>query len=146
MILVSHDEQPWEEWRPGVFSRAWATASSGAQQVRTAEQTLEPGCEAPPHWHYFEENITVIRGRAEMTINDEVAYVDPGHTVIVPSTHVHGFRSVGDERLHIIAAMAWPINEINYVENEHEIWRAGELVGDGVRRRLTTTVATPVGT
>lgn len=136
MIVVSHDSLPWEEWRPGVHSRAWATASNGARQLRIAEQTLEPGCEAPLHWHYFEENLTVFDGCAEVTVDGDVAELGPGHTVIVPSTAVHGFRSVGESRLHVIASMGWPINEIQYVSKEQELWRAGELIGDGARRRL----------
>ncbi|MBS1895527.1 MAG: cupin domain-containing protein [Actinobacteria bacterium] len=136
MLLISHDNEPWEEWRPGVHSRAWATASNGACQVRIAEQKLEPGCEAPPHWHYFEENITVVAGLAELSVGEETAEVGPGNTVIVPATARHGFRSVGDVPLHVIASMGWPINEINYESNPDEIWRAGERVGDGSRRRM----------
>lgn len=145
MLVISHDDQPWEEWRPGVQSRAWATASVGAQQVRIAEQTLDAGCEAPLHWHYFEENITVVEGCARVTVGGASVEIGPGHTVIVPSMEVHGFGSVGAERLRVIAAMGWPINEMNYVSNPNEIWRAGEVVDDGRRRKLRLA-ADPVHT
>jgi quercetin dioxygenase-like cupin family protein len=137
MIVVDHEKTAWEEWRPGVRSRAWATAASGARQVRIAEQVLEPGNQAPLHWHYFEENITVMAGRGRFTVDGETVELGPGNTVIVPSMAVHGFVSVGDEPLHIIASMGWPINEMNYVDQPDAVFRAGETVDSGARRRLT---------
>jgi quercetin dioxygenase-like cupin family protein len=136
MIVVDHEKTEWEEWRPGVRSRAWATAASGARQVRIAEQVLDPGKEAPLHWHYFEENITVLRGRGRFTVDGETVELGPGHTVIVPSMAVHGFVSVGEEPLYIIASMGWPINEMNYVDRPESVYRAGEVVDSGARRRL----------
>ncbi|MFC5264597.1 cupin domain-containing protein, partial [Kribbella qitaiheensis] len=94
-----------QEWCPGVRSRAWATAATGARQVRIAEQILEPGNEAPLHWHYVEENITIMAGRGRFTATGETVELGPGHTVIVQSVAMHGFVSVGDEPLHIIVSM-----------------------------------------
>jgi quercetin dioxygenase-like cupin family protein len=136
MIVVDHEKVEWEEWRPGVRSRAWATASSGARQIRIAEQVLDPGTEAPLHWHYFEENITVTAGKGRFSVDGETVELGPGHTVIVPSTAVHGFKSIGDEPLRVIASMAWPINEMNYVDQPDVVWRAGETVDSGRRRQL----------
>jgi quercetin dioxygenase-like cupin family protein len=141
MIVVDHEEVEWEEWRPGVRSRAWATASSGARQIRIAEQVLDPGMEAPLHWHYFEENITVIAGVARFSVDGEIVELGPGHTVIVPMMAVHGFQSIGDEPLHVIASMAWPINEMNYVDQPDVVFRAGETVDSGRRRRLQAKAA-----
>lgn len=138
MIIIDHKELEWEEWRPGVRSRAWATAANGAQQVRIAEQMLDVGKQAPPHWHYFEENITVTAGVGRFKIDGVETELDSGHTVIIPPTAVHGFISIGDEPLHIIASMSWPINEINYVDDEDAIWRVGERVLNGKRRLVRT--------
>ncbi|MDI9979564.1 cupin domain-containing protein [Rhodococcus sp. IEGM 1307] len=139
MIVVDHEKTEWEEWRPGVRSRAWATAASGARQVRIAEQILDPGNEAPPHWHYFEENITIVAGLGRFTVDGETREFGPRHTVIVPSMAVHGFASIGEEPLHIIASMGWPINEMNYVAQPEAVFRVGETVDSGRRRRLTET-------
>jgi hypothetical protein len=49
---------------------------------------------------------------------------------------VHGFESIGDEPLHIIAAMGWPINEAYYVDDPYAVHRAGETLNAGQRRRL----------
>lgn len=137
MIVVNHKEQPWEEWRPGVVSRAWATAATGAQQVRIAEQIFDADMEAPIHWHYFEENITVLQGQAEFWVDGERRKVGPDTTVIVLATVRHGFRNISHEPLHILASMSWPINEIIYEDDEPgEAWRAGELVDDGARRKV----------
>jgi quercetin dioxygenase-like cupin family protein len=139
MIVVDHEEQQWEEWRPGVYSRAWATASTGALQVRIAEQRLDPGTQAPTHWHYFEENITVVAGEAEIWVEDERRRLGSGNTVIVHATKRHGFESVGDEPLHVVVSMSWPINEINYDGAEAgTAYRAGELVNGGARRKVGT--------
>jgi|SRR5882757_6042700 len=136
MLVVDHEQEGWEEWRPGVRSRAWATATSGARQVRIAEQILEPGNHAPLHWHYFEENITILRGKGRFHVDGETRELGPGNTVIVPSMAVHGFVSIGDEDLHIVASMGWPVNEINYVDDPDAIYRAGEYGDSGRRRRL----------
>ncbi|GAA3056237.1 hypothetical protein GCM10010464_21260 [Pseudonocardia yunnanensis] len=136
MIVTDHEKPEWDEWRPGVRSRAWATAANGARQIRVAEQILEPGNKAPLHWHYFEENITIIGGRGRFTVDGETVELGPGNTVIVPSTAVHGFESIGDEPLHIIAAMGWPINEAYYVDDPYAVHRAGETLNSGQRRRL----------
>lgn len=139
MIVVKHEEQPWEEWRPGVVSRAWATAATGAKQVRIAEQIFEPGTGAPTHWHYFEENITVMSGRGEFWVDGEHQVLELGTTVVVLATSRHGFRNVGDEPLHILASMSWPINEIIYEDDElGEAWRAGEALDGGARRKVGT--------
>jgi quercetin dioxygenase-like cupin family protein len=136
MLVIDHDQVDWEEWRPGVRSRAWATASNGAKQVRIAEQILDSGNRAPLHWHYFEENITVVGGAARFHVDGEIAEAGPGTTVIVPSTAVHGFLSIDDTALHIIASMGWPINEMHYVDDPFTVYRAGEIADSGARRRL----------
>ena len=136
MLVVDHKKLGWDEWRPGVRSRAWATAANGVRQVRIAEQILEPGNKAPMHWHYFEENITIIAGRGRFIVDGETAYLGIGNTVIVSSMAVHGFDSIGDESLHIIAAMAWPINEAYYIHDPYAVYRAGETLDSGQRRRL----------
>lgn len=136
MYIINHEESQWVEWRPGVRSRAWATASSGAKQIRIAEQILDQGTQAPPHWHYFEENITVIAGAAHFQVDGEFVELGSGNTVIVPSTAVHGFVSIGDEPLHIIAAVAWPIQEIHYEDNANVFYRSGEVGSDGSLRRI----------
>ena len=119
MIVIDHDELEWDEWRPGVRSRALATATNGAKQIRIAEHILEPGNKAPKHWHYLEGDITIITGRGRFTIDGETVELGAANTVIVPSMAVHGFDSIGDEPLHIIAAMAWPINEAYYVDDPY---------------------------
>jgi quercetin dioxygenase-like cupin family protein len=142
VLIVPHDNQPWEESSPGVHSRAWAAAASGARQVRIGEQTLEPGCEMPLHWHYCEENITVMSGVARMAVAGELAEVGSGETVIIPSLDVHAVRNAGDNVLRIITAMGWPIDEMNYVDRPGEIWRAGETVGRHGIRRLGSVLET----
>lgn len=139
MIIVNHNEQPWEEWRPGVVTRVWATAATGAQQMHVMEQIIEPGTGAPTHWHYFEENITVLSGRGEFWVEGEHCVLEPGATVVILATSRHGFRNVGDGPLHILALMSWPINEIIYEDDEPgEAWRAGEAVHGGTRRKVGT--------
>lgn len=139
MIVVDHNEQPWEEWRPGVVTRVRVAAATGAQQLHVAEQILEPDTGAPTHWHYSEENITVLRGRAEFWVDGEHRVLGPGTTVVVLATSRHGFRNCGDEPLHILASLSWPINEIIYEGDEPgEVWRAGEATNGGARRKVGT--------
>ena len=121
MIFVEHSEQPWHEWRPGVVTRMWSGASAGAVAMHMGEQFFEPGTGAPPHWHYYEEHVTFISGKAEVIVDGERAVLEAPATVVFLPRSVHTFRNIGDERLHIVGATNWPVNESFFVDEDGTI-------------------------
>lgn len=133
MIIVSHEEQPWEEWRPGVWTRAWSGASLGSNEMMMGEQRFVPGGQSPLHWHYSEEQVTVLTGEAEAWCDGEVVEVGGGHTLIFPARSMHGFKNIGEDELHIVGGFPWPFLEAYFkhdppgvVTREYEAWNNGQ--------------------
>lgn len=118
MIYVRHDEQLWHTWRPGVTARMWSGAAGGAVAMHMGEQFFEPGTGAPLHWHYYEEHVTVLSGKAEVYYDGEKQILEGGTTVVFLPQKVHGFVNIGQEPLHICGATNWPVNESFFVDEE----------------------------
>ena len=112
MLIVSHCDQPREEWRPGVVSRIDVSVRYGATQLCIFEQWLEPETGPPTHIHPVEEVLTVLEGEAEMWIDNEHQVLVSGHSLIVPAGKPHGFRNVGAGVLHMRAVRAAPYMEM----------------------------------
>ena len=132
MIIIVHEEQPWEEWRPGVLTRAWSGASLGWSDMLLGEQKLVPGGQSPLHWHYSEEQVTILSGTAEAHCDGELVVLPHGHTVVFPPRSMHGFKNIGDEELHIVGGFPWPFLEAYFkhdppgvVTREYEAWNDG---------------------
>ena len=109
MLIVDHQDQEWEQWRPGVRTRMRVSAKTGTVQLCVFEQWCDPGCGAPSHLHTVEEVLTVLAGRAEVWIGEERATVTAGQSVIVPASRRHGFQNTGEATLHIEAILAAPV-------------------------------------
>ncbi|MBP1887448.1 cupin domain-containing protein [Sinorhizobium mexicanum] len=106
MKILSHADQPLEEWRPGVQTRMNVAATVGASELCIFEQWVLPGAGAPDHFHFVEEVLTVLAGEAEIRLGGERAVLTPGQSLIVPAGLRHGFRNIGPAMLHIHAVLA----------------------------------------
>ena len=135
MQLNRHEDSPWQDWRPGVKTRVWSSASQGANSLHMGEQICQPGTGAPYHWHYYEEHITIFSGTAEVKIDGKTAIVEGPATVIVPPRLHHGFTNVGEGELRIIGATSWPILEAGMVDDPDGVLVRGWEPGYGYRRR-----------
>jgi hypothetical protein len=111
MKAITHQNDAWEAWRPGVESRMLVSARNGAAQLCMFEQWVGPGVGAPTHRHPVEE--------AHMTLT-------AGQSLIVPAGRLHGFRNRGSTRLHIHAVLASPIFEAT-PEGATEVTRRWEV-------------------
>ena len=80
MKAITHQNDAWEAWRPGVESRMLVSARNGAAQLCMFEQWVGPGVGAPTHRHPVEEVLTVREGEAEMWI-EESAHDAVGGTI-----------------------------------------------------------------
>jgi mannose-6-phosphate isomerase-like protein (cupin superfamily) len=135
--IYYHNESPWQDWRPGVRTRLWSGAIFGAAQAHMGEQIIQPGSGTPRHTHYYEEHLTVFRGRAEITVGDETATVDGPATVVVPPMTNHSFKNVGDGELHIIGASPWPMLQAEIPDDpDGAVWIGWEPGNEFQRRRL----------
>lgn len=135
--VIDHSRHQWEERRPGVTSRAWSGAIFGSAEITIVEQKMAPGTRSPLHWHYVEEQIVLLAGKADIMCDSETRTVGAGNTVIFPARAIHGFENVGEDELHIIGAWPWPFFELYF---EHDppgvVTRQYEALGDGQLRKL----------
>jgi len=111
MKAVTHQDDAWEAWRPGVKTRMLVSAVNGSAQLCVFEQQVVPGVGAPTHRHRVEEVLTVREGEAEMWIENERVTVRSGQSLIVPAGRMHGFHNSGEGILHIHAVLAAPVFE-----------------------------------
>ncbi len=66
MRIVDLNQEPREEWRPGVLTRMRVSAANGGAQLCLFEQWCEPGHGAPTHLHAVEEVLHVLDGEADV--------------------------------------------------------------------------------
>lgn len=114
MRVVDLENLPVEAWRPGVKTRMKVSAAHGASQLCIFEQWCEPGHGAPTHLHAVEEVLHVLRGQADVWIEDLHATLTAGQLVVVPAGRKHGFSNNGGEVLHIESTLAAPVFEAAY--------------------------------
>lgn len=120
MQIIDHNVQSTEEWRPGVLTRMKVSAITEAAALCIFEQWVAPGSGARTHSHPVEEVLTVLKGQAELWLDDERETVSTGQSVIVPAGRWHGFRNTGSETLHMQAILAAPSFEASY-EGQPEV-------------------------
>jgi quercetin dioxygenase-like cupin family protein len=124
MKLITHDKQGVEDWRAGVATRMLVSAQTGSAQLCVFEQYCEPGLGAPMHMHAVEEVLTVVDGRAEITVGGETVIADGGHSVIIPAGVMHGFKNIAPSGiLHMRAILASCIFEASYEDKREQTRR-----------------------
>ena len=122
MHIIDHEQQPSEQWRPGVLTRMHVSAATGSVQLCVFQQWCDPGKGAPAHLHAVEEVLTVLAGEAEIWIEAERTRLRAGQSMIVPAGRKHGFRNIGDGMLHVQATLAAPIFEASF-DDSNEVSR-----------------------
>lgn len=114
MIVTDHASQPAEDWRPGVTTRMFHAANTGAAQLCIFEQWCDPGLGAPEHLHAVEEVLDVLEGKAEIWLDEATLVIAAGQSLLIPAGHWHGFRNTGSDTLHVRATLAAPVFEASY--------------------------------
>lgn len=122
MKVLSHEDLPLEEWRPGVTTQMRVSALGQSHQLCIFEQWCEEGLGAPTHLHAVEEVLEVLSGTAEIWLGDDKAVVRANQSIVIPAGHWHGFRNTGDGTLHVRATLASPVFEASY-QDRNEISR-----------------------
>jgi quercetin dioxygenase-like cupin family protein len=114
MQVVDHNKQPREEWRSGVKTMMRASAINGSAQLCIFEQWCDPGHGAPTHVHATEEVLHVLKGSADVWIDNDHVTLTDGQSAIVPAGRRHGFSNNGSAMLHIMSTLASPVFEAAY--------------------------------
>ncbi len=82
----------WEEVRPGVRRKGFRSANA-----LLVLNELQPGMEARPHSHPFEQLVYILKGRVRFTVGDEVHELEPGGLCVIPPDATHFADVLGDE-------------------------------------------------
>lgn len=106
MNRIVHGTQEKEEWRAGVLTRMRVSELTGSKALCIFEQWCAPGTGAPKHTHEVEEVLSVISGKVEIWLGDNILILTQDESLIVPAGLEHGFRNIGDGELHMHAILA----------------------------------------
>lgn len=114
MTVIDHNQQPRDEWRPGVMTKMRVSGAVGTAQLCVFEQWCDPGMGAPTHLHAVEEILSVVAGEADVWVGAERRRLTAGQSCVVPAGHKHGFVNTGTDTLHVMAILASPVFEAAY--------------------------------
>lgn len=67
---------------------------------------IYPGGSIPIHDHITVESYTVLKGRGEITVDDETKEIGPGDFVYISEGRRHGLRNTGSEDMHMMFVYA----------------------------------------
>lgn len=104
MSVMQHAEQgPWRTSRSGLETRTIVSRECGAGSVVVWEQMLQPGQRIPPHYHEFEETLTVLAGELQVRLADELHLAHAFSTIFVAPGVAHSLQNVGTEPALLLA-------------------------------------------
>jgi putative monooxygenase len=118
MPVISHQQIPEIEMRPGIRGQFLASKDHGARGVCLLVNTVDPGAAAPLHKHTVEETMLVLEGTVWVRVGDERYTVGPHHTVIIPAETPHAWGNAGPG----VAKLLWafggpdPFGDSTYLE------------------------------
>jgi quercetin dioxygenase-like cupin family protein len=91
---------------PGIEHVTLAGNSDGLSSLSIWKQCLAPRTETPPHRHDCEEVVICESGKGELLIEGRVERFEGGTTLVIPRNVPHQIFNVGDEPMHLVAALA----------------------------------------
>lgn len=108
MPIISHQQIPEIEMRPGIRGQFLASKEQGARGVCLLVNTVEPGAAAPLHKHTVEETMLVLEGTVWVRVGEERHTVGPKHTVIIPAETPHAWGNAGSSVAKLLWAFGGP--------------------------------------
>lgn len=79
-----------------------AAVANGENRITTGMSIYPVGSGAPLHSHNCDEHVTVLEGRAEVSIDGKTTTIEQFDTTYIPSPLPHFFRNIGDTPLRIL--------------------------------------------
>jgi mannose-6-phosphate isomerase-like protein (cupin superfamily) len=88
---------------PGAGFRTVAGPEQGLTGFLVATGRLAAGEGGPLHLHHGDEVLRILSGDLEVTVGDEVRLCGAGDIVAVPADTLHGFQTITEVRLEVVA-------------------------------------------
>jgi quercetin dioxygenase-like cupin family protein len=116
MGFVRHrqSERSWDDVEPaaydhpelaGVERHDLIAGGDGAPNYHVRYFHVEPGKRTAREHHPHDHGVVIQRGRARVTLGDDVHEVGPGDVVYVSGDELHCFEAIGDEPLGFICVI-----------------------------------------
>lgn len=108
----------------GIVNYVIASKKIGAQAMHTGISKLPPGTRAPRHSHNAEEQVTVLEGTVEITLDDSTLVCNRYDSTFIAPNVEHEIVNVGDETAYVLVIYGAP-------EVSRTFAATGETVGIG---------------
>lgn len=87
----------------GVVTRLLVGKANAEETIFTSGTTVFPtGCSAPMHTHNCSEQVTILEGEAEVTVDNQTQRIGQFDTSFIPAEVPHRFLNVGTGNLVIL--------------------------------------------
>ncbi len=117
MPIIRHTSQPATAGDYSkIISRKIVTRESGAVSCEVWKQTIPPGGYIVPHFHAYEEVITILNGKVEVRLGEESALVEGDTTLLIPPGLIHSLTNRGSEPVRLMAYLSTAEPEVSYPE------------------------------
>ena len=115
MNVITRDGVVVVEGGPGEVVRELAGLGQGnAKRLSLAEVTILPGGQSREHYHHeLEEAYYLLKGQAEMTLDEETCTIGPGDTIVIAPGARHKIVNTGETDLVmiVVCAPAWHLED-----------------------------------
>jgi mannose-6-phosphate isomerase-like protein (cupin superfamily) len=120
MNVINRDGVEVVEGGPGEVVRELAGLGQGnAQRLSLAEVTIMPDGQSRKHYHHeLEEAYYLLKGQAQMTLDEETRTAGPGDTIVIAPGARHRIVNTGDSDLVmiVVCAPAWHLDDNAFLD------------------------------
>ena len=101
--IVEYDSVDKFQRGNGVITRLLIGKGNAEETIFTSGTTVFPaGCSAPMHTHNCSEQVTILEGEAEVTVDNVTQRIGQFDTSFIPADVPHRFLNVGSGELVIL--------------------------------------------
>ena len=97
-----------------ILNRTLVDQAQGARTCTVWEQGIPVGGYIAPHYHNYDEVVTVLSGHVEVVIEEETTIITDRSTLFFPAQTVHALRNVGSDPAEILAFHASGNPKVHY--------------------------------
>ena len=118
MAVISHNLHTYKKgYYSKIIGRQLVTQAVGARSCQVWEQIIPPDGYIIPHYHDFEETITLLTGCSNVQIGNIQESVSAPATLFIPSNTIHSLTNDSKEPVHLLAFLVTGEAKVLYPDN-----------------------------
>jgi mannose-6-phosphate isomerase-like protein (cupin superfamily) len=115
VAIIRHPQQPQTRGKLSkILNRKIVTAEMGASGCELWDQVVPMEGYVVPHFHDYDETLTFLSGRAQITIDGKAIIVEADTTALIAAGCVHSIRNVGSKPVRILAFHLASASSVKY--------------------------------